>query len=330
MSENQTQLAALSLASAGFRVFPMHEPTFDGRGCTCNKTKCRNPGKHPRVGGGFKSASTDEPKIRSLWNRYPTANIGIATGNISNLLVIDVDSRNGGDESFDHLLVEAGELWPQTRTVVTGNGVHYWFRCPDVEIASSAGALGLGIDVRAEKGCVVAPPSLHKCGRRYEFVDADTHIVQMPDWLLNRLTRTSHAVSSPDPGSALVAVGSRNSELTSFAGGLRAQGCDWEEIYEGLRKYNETNCSEPLPNSELLDIAYSIVKYPAGKQFGPQTRSVSVGENPLWWFPFSVRQWFQSTAIALMTPEQIGWYMHLKVRAWGNRGQLPADAVIVN
>src|SRR5713226_1159337 len=90
--------AALDYARRGWFVFPVFEPTDGGR-CTCNRSDCDSPAKHPRTRNGFKAATTDELQIRQWWGRWPQANVGIATGVNSDLVVIDIDPRNGGNES---------------------------------------------------------------------------------------------------------------------------------------------------------------------------------------------------------------------------------------
>jgi hypothetical protein len=114
---NERLAAALAYARDGFFVFPMFEPTLNPGGCSCRKKQtCANPGKHPRLSGGFKSASLDEAKIIAWWSKYPNANIGIATGRRSNLIVIDVDDRNGGGETLEALLDDTGEILLPTCT----------------------------------------------------------------------------------------------------------------------------------------------------------------------------------------------------------------------
>ncbi len=50
-----------------------------------------------------------------------------------------------------------------------------------------------GIDLKADGEYVVAPPSLHVDGRRYQFLLGldlnDRHLADMPDWLLVSLIR---------------------------------------------------------------------------------------------------------------------------------------------
>src|SRR5579862_7097735 len=90
--------AAYWYATHGFPIFPLHSAP---KGiCTCGHSDCAHPGKHPRTPHGFKDATTDKSAITARWNKWPDANIGIPTGAASGLLVVDVDPRNGGEESL--------------------------------------------------------------------------------------------------------------------------------------------------------------------------------------------------------------------------------------
>ncbi len=97
---------------------------------------------------GFKSASTD-PKIVRQWFRNAHRNVGIAPP--VGVLVLDVDPRNGGDESLAKLVAEHGAL-PATWTVETGGGgTHYYFTCPaDLTITNKTAASGLDVEGHGE------------------------------------------------------------------------------------------------------------------------------------------------------------------------------------
>jgi len=86
--------AALEYAARGWHVFPCHTPTSDD--CSCGRD-CGWIGKHPQTINGLKDATTDEATIRRWWKRWPQANIGLATGAVSGLVVLDEDSYKGGD-----------------------------------------------------------------------------------------------------------------------------------------------------------------------------------------------------------------------------------------
>ena len=130
-SKNSLAQAALTDAGRGWFVIPLHG-VVDGH-CTCpNGGKCSSPGKHPRIKDWQQRASTDPKQIDEWWTRWPDANIGIVTGKISGLLVIDVDPRHGGNKSLDDLFKKHGK--PKTYVVGTGGGgLHLYFQYPKGE-----------------------------------------------------------------------------------------------------------------------------------------------------------------------------------------------------
>ena len=165
-----TARAALALAESGFAVFPLHTPAADlPGGCSCRNRACENVGKHPRTMNGLNGATTDLDQVREWWETWPEANIGLRTGlelkNGGFLAVLDIDPRNDGDADLDALEEEHGPL-PVTSAVRTGGGGwHYYFKT-DAPIRTRK--ITRGIDLKAGGGYVVAPPSLHASGKRYE------------------------------------------------------------------------------------------------------------------------------------------------------------------
>lgn len=118
---------------------------------------CQHPGKHPRTRDWPKAASTDESVIRRWWYDWPDSNVGIATGVVSNLLVLDIDNKNGrrGSDTLSALM-RAHNWKPETYSVVTGSGRHLYFRHPGQPIRTKGCDLGDGLDVQADGRCVVA------------------------------------------------------------------------------------------------------------------------------------------------------------------------------
>ena len=93
---------ALTYAGFGWSVLPVHNPNSDGL-CSCGNAWCKNVGKHPRVSTGVHAATRDRRKLSRWAEKWPKANIGISTGKISNLVVLDEDPRHGSEESLDDL-----------------------------------------------------------------------------------------------------------------------------------------------------------------------------------------------------------------------------------
>jgi len=156
---------ALEYASRGQAVLPIYDVDAD-RICTCwQRERCASPGKHPRLDTGVKGASTDKATIRRWFERqWPErCNLGIATGQVSGLVVIDVDPKHDGFATLAALERELGPLPTDSPRARTGSGgVHIYLAYPtDGQlIRNSAGALGRGVDVRGDSGYVVAPPSV--------------------------------------------------------------------------------------------------------------------------------------------------------------------------
>jgi hypothetical protein len=171
--------AALDYAKRGISVIPLHG-IVDER-CTCGKADCTKPGKHPI--GSWKQAQSERASAEELaaaFSRQPNANIGIVTGAISNLVVIDID----GPDGFASISSIEGEP-PLVPTVKTGNGYHLYGRHPGGTLKNFVKSHP-GLDGRADGGYVVAPASRHASGREYHWTrPLDTSLPDLPPQLLS-------------------------------------------------------------------------------------------------------------------------------------------------
>ncbi len=151
--------------------------------------------KDPLTTHGLKDASSKIDTVRRWWQKWPDANIGVNCG-LSNLVVIDLDMKDGLDGIGDWKEI-TGRLGidPVTSTTITGTGGrHLIFAAPPgIEIGNSAHKVAPGIDVRANGGYIVLPPSIHPSGTPYQWLDTTATIAPLPEPLIDILQR------EPDP-----------------------------------------------------------------------------------------------------------------------------------
>jgi len=161
--------AALHYAALGLPVIPLYPINHKGY-CSCGMGRdCGSPGKHPKTKNGLKDATTDGKQIEKWWPKESVlpSNIGILTGGDFGLVVVDID----GNEGFEALGKErvADLKNASVPCVKTGRGFHYYFRSP-TPLKTKPGFANK-VDIKGDGGYVVAPPSLHINGGRYEWIN---------------------------------------------------------------------------------------------------------------------------------------------------------------
>ncbi len=261
---------ALAYAKAGRAVIPLHTPNAEDK-CSCRKANCASVGKHPRTLRGVKDATTDPETIEKWFGRqWPDANIGIATGAPSGFDCLDVDPRAGGDVSLSELIEKHGPL-PATAGVRTGgSGYHIYFTHSGIQFKNSASDIGDGLDIRTTGGLVVAPPSLHVSGKRYEWTDT-TAPASMPAWLLEELTKPKpkrEGKAREKDGTFAVTIegspiteGKRNKTLFRICSRMRGEGMNQQQIEQAALEINAARCQPPMEEEEVLGIAESVMRY---------------------------------------------------------------------
>lgn len=248
-TDNKILLSALKYAAAVKAVFP-----------------CNPDNKQPLCKGGFKSATTDADQISKWWQQFPRAMIGLPTGAINNIMVIDVDTLQGhnadGFKSLEQLQNNIGQL-PETLIVSTPTGGrHIYFEHPGEKLKNSAGKLGEGLDTRADGGYVIAAPSITSKNTSYK-IEVKHEIAPMPAALLNLLKENKNNVLDlKQPGKKTtkrkpgrpVAKGGRNHALTREAGHLVNQYKEYDEFASALMQINN-GYHPPLDESEFKKLA---------------------------------------------------------------------------
>lgn len=207
-------------------------------------------------------ATTEENMLVGWWDTMPEANIAIACGKRSGIIVLDVDAGHGGYESLTVLFEKYGPL-PTTPVSKTGSGgEHIFFKHPGIEIRNSAGKLGKGLDIRGDGGYVVAPPSIHPNGNAYQWEvrPSETPLADMPEWMIE-LLREKNPQPQAKTESEEIIMGERNNYLTQLAGSMRRKGFTEDGIFAALQVQNRQKCSPPLADGELWQISRSVSRY---------------------------------------------------------------------
>jgi hypothetical protein len=208
----------------------------------------------------FQSEKASEEQINE-WFSKTEVNIGVVTGKISNLIVVDIDPRHGGTE-------EAFKDIQTVKSATGGGGWHYYFQY--VEGVQNSANIKPGIDIRGEGGYVVVPPSSHSSGKDYEWIiapDTTDKLIPLPEFIkewigdqkgksaTNGKSRVNNLLNG-------VEEGNRNESAASVVGKLlkRFKEDEWEsEAWVLFQAWNKQN-NPPLLDDELRTIFESIAK----------------------------------------------------------------------
>jgi len=223
--------AALGYAARGWAVFP-----------------CAERGKVPITSRGCLEATTDRAQVERWWSRTPGANVGIACGRASGIVVVDLDGEDG--IATWGRLIEQGS--PRTAVAQTGSGGwHVFYALPPGERArNTARRLGPGIDTRGDGGYVVAAPSVHPSGGRYAW-RRDIPLAAAPAWLLEAVRRPRQ-VEAPAPVVRMPGLGP-----SAYARAALERGC--EEV---------RGAGQGARNHTLNAVAYSLGRLVGAGEIG--------------------------------------------------------------
>ncbi len=196
--------SALTLALRGWRIHPL-----------------RPREKTPVTPHGCLDASYDPEVIKEWWDRWPWANIGVATGAGSGVVVIDVDGPQGWWR-WAELCSEHGTT--ETLVQQTGRadgGMQLFFAHPGRHIGNRGALAGCGdIQVRGDGGYVVVPPSVHPSGRCYRWTQC-MRPAAMPQWLLELVQEADRPPTNRPPPKIQPGQGT-----TSYGEGALESACE--------------------------------------------------------------------------------------------------------
>ena len=270
-SDGKFSKATAWYASQGWKILPCYG-IIRGR-CTCNKTHAepKDVGKHPALNSWQTEATDNLNAIERWWERDPEANIGVFCRD-SGFLVIDIDPRSGGHDSFEEFerLVE-GAL-PPTVEALTGEytlgghttrGRHIYYKCdPSENLVGNLKAAGIkGIDIK-HKGYVLIAPSRHFSGETYEWAEGkapwETEMAEAPEELLAFLRKRGGRRTS-----------SSGTSLGSMDWSATFDGIDFGESKAEIEKILEEGIDEGSRAIDIYRLTCSLAnQYPVDKPHG--------------------------------------------------------------
>ncbi len=270
-----SQPQALRYLDLGWSVVPLWW-VENGR-CACGGDHDeRDTGKHPIIRWTpYQQARPTREEVEAWWGRWPRANIGIVTGAVSGLVILDIDPRHGGDESAPDLGLRD---YPTVTAITGGGGWHLYYRHPGVPVPNKVG-IAPGVDVRGDGGYVVAPPSIHRSGQRYVwesgYEPSEHPIASLPNGLLERILRGGEPAEDFDLQEILrhgVPEGERNVTMARIAGHFLGKGHDPLAVLSRCLDINRRHFLPPLGSDEVVKVVSSIWKKERDGREGSQTR----------------------------------------------------------
>lgn len=219
-------------------------------------------------------ATTEPETISGWWSTWPQAGIGVAMGAGSALVDIESDIKPGVDGEKSLEVLDLPDTWSFRSG---GGGIHRLFRCNNPDIPNRVNMLP-GVDVRANGGYAVFPPSRHPSGQYYTWLpghspqDMPQGPAPLPFELFSMIMETEKKAPLEVPRE--IPEGRRNDLLFRQACKLRRGGLTEVEILGAIRSMNDSRCNPPLDDNEVETICRQAAKYEAGDL--PEARN---GEN---------------------------------------------------
>lgn len=195
----------------------------------------------------YQEYAADDDDLNAWIKQFSTMGIAIVTGSVSELIVIDIDVK-GGEHPSPEELIEAGLPLTREEIITTlisktgGGGSHLFYRYSDSDIHGATRLIegeGWAVDVRGEGGYVVAPPSKHGNGNRYQWYKSDVEPLTLPEslatWLRDSQITPSSIVTFEAP--EVIPIGERHNILMKYGCSLRGKGYDRDLIINAIIGY---------------------------------------------------------------------------------------------
>lgn len=195
-----------------------------------------------------------EEEVNRWWKKWPKANIALVCGEVSGVIVVDIDPKSGGT-------TEGLELHPTLCSRTGGGGQHIFYKWNKDLIGAKVG-IKAGIDIRSEASYVVIPPSLHASGNTYEWINEGETPADPPKWLY-REQDTRQLTDWQKFFAENKGVGIRNDSAAKLAGKIINELSPemWDTLgWPLFKQWNKEHNSPSLPEKELKTTWDSIKK----------------------------------------------------------------------
>lgn len=163
---------AIDYLDAGLRLIPIH-PVISGK-CACGNPNCQAAHKHPLRANWQNQRLVDSATLHDVWmSVYRCQGLGWALD--KDHIVIDVDPRNGGNESLIALQQDTGlDITVACNAIVKtgGGGIHFYFKKDESNLGWKLPEKYKGIDIKQAGGFVIIAESMHSSGIDYEWHSA--------------------------------------------------------------------------------------------------------------------------------------------------------------
>ena len=180
----------------------------------------------------YQKERATEAQIKEWWVKFPDANIGIVTGAISGIMVVDIDTEEGHDEIQKYI--------PESLETPTANtpkgGQHLFFKLPKGELRNNCRTIP-GCDLRGEGGYVLACPSVNGNGKGYTWTLSPKLVsfAELPQAYINKVNKPVK-VKPKTITEEMFTEGRRDNDLFHIANVMSKGGAPVEEINQVLIK----------------------------------------------------------------------------------------------
>ena len=260
-------------------------------------------GKRPIVGRWeeYQRRTPTEGEVREWWTRWPDSGVGVVTGSVSGVVVVDADGEEG--ERSAAALIQGPTLTARTG----GGGRHFYLKHPGGHVPCAV-RFKPGLDCRGDGGFAVLPPSPHASGKAYRW-ENEADVSAAPARLLQELhsSRPGRGPVRAEDWAANIAEGERDQELTRRAGRLFRAGIPIAEVLDTLLYVNASRCKPPLPPAQVEKIVHSISNREAARTQRETARAFTVltqremlrryGEDETRW---AVHEWLPDASCGLL------------------------------